>query len=155
VNGVFLVALCMSIFLEAIQRLVEPQEVKNPKFVCIVGCLGLLSNIIGLVLFHDHGHGGHGHGDDHSNEDVEDVDAAERGLGHNHGETAVADKRSSTAAVITPDSLSELVWLTDVKARGCKRYRPIFSLLTKAPDSGHSTQFSSVQYWNRTRYLGC
>ncbi|KAF7126029.1 hypothetical protein CNMCM5793_002388 [Aspergillus hiratsukae] len=97
VNGVFLVALCMSIFLEAIQRLVEPQEVKNPKFVCIVGCLGLLSNIIGLVLFHDHSHGGHGHGDDHSNEDIEDVDAAERGLGDNHGETTVADKRSSTA----------------------------------------------------------
>lgn len=64
VNGVFLVALCMSIFLEAIQRFVEPQEVKNPKLVLIVGCLGLASNIVGLVLFHDHSHGhgqGHGH----------------------------------------------------------------------------------------------
>src|SRR5438034_338479 len=57
VNGVFLVALCLSIFLEAIQRLVEPQEVRNPKLVCIVGSLGLLSNIVGLVLFHDHSHG--------------------------------------------------------------------------------------------------
>ncbi|WEW60010.1 Zinc resistance conferring protein [Emydomyces testavorans] len=60
VNGVFLVALCMSIFLEAIQRLVEPQQVKNPKLVLIVGCLGLLSNFVGLVLFHEHSHG-HGH----------------------------------------------------------------------------------------------
>ncbi|KAI9818283.1 MAG: hypothetical protein M1826_001428 [Phylliscum demangeonii] len=60
VNGVFLVALCLSIFLEAIQRLVEPQTVSNPKLVLIVGCLGLLSNLLGLLLFHDHGHG-HGH----------------------------------------------------------------------------------------------
>ncbi|KAL4893228.1 zinc/cadmium resistance protein [Aspergillus ambiguus] len=86
VNGVFLVALCLSIFLEAIQRLVEPQEVKNPKLVCIVGCLGLLSNIIGLVLFHDHSHG-HGHGHVHGevgHAGVEDVDAAEQGAVPNH-----------------------------------------------------------------------
>ena len=82
VNGVFLVALCVSIFLEAIQRLVEPQEVSNPKFVCIVGCLGLLSNMLGLVLFHDHSHGhGHSHGDGHERENLEDVDAAEQGYG--------------------------------------------------------------------------
>ncbi|KAI9807004.1 MAG: hypothetical protein M1833_002662 [Piccolia ochrophora] len=56
VNGVFLVALCLSIFLDAIQRFVEPQTVTNPKLVLIVGCFGLLSNILGLFLFHDHGH---------------------------------------------------------------------------------------------------
>lgn len=83
VNGVFLVALCMSIFLEATQRLVEPQEVKNPRFVCIVGCFGLASNIIGLVLFHDHSHGhggGHDHGDhDHDEHDHEhDIEAGDR-----------------------------------------------------------------------------
>lgn len=115
-NGVFLVALCLSIFLEAIQRLVEPQEVKNPKLVCIVGCLGLLSNLLGLLLFHEHSHG-HGHGHDHSNEDIEDVDAAEQGLAHGHGETTLADKRASTATVITPYPLSTFVWLTEVKAR--------------------------------------
>ncbi|KAI9883651.1 MAG: Fungal specific transcription factor [Watsoniomyces obsoletus] len=65
VNGVFLVALCLSIFLEAIQRLVEPQTVSNPKLVLIVGCFGLASNILGLFLFHDHGHShGHGHADE-------------------------------------------------------------------------------------------
>jgi hypothetical protein len=84
VNGVFLVALCLSIFLEAIQRLVEPQEVRNPKLVCGVGCAGLLSNILGLVLFHDHSHG-HGHGHGHSHEDAEGVDAAEQGQVHDHG----------------------------------------------------------------------
>ncbi|KAI9789458.1 MAG: hypothetical protein M1816_006000 [Peltula sp. TS41687] len=65
VNGVFLVALCLSIFLEAIQRFVEPQTVRNPKLVLIVGCMGLVSNILGLVLFHDHGGHGHSHGDEH------------------------------------------------------------------------------------------
>ncbi|KAK4959574.1 hypothetical protein LTR28_005254 [Elasticomyces elasticus] len=41
VNGVFLVALCLSIFLEAIQRFVEPQEVSNPKLVLIVSSFSM------------------------------------------------------------------------------------------------------------------
>ncbi|KAF2650186.1 cation efflux protein [Lophiostoma macrostomum CBS 122681] len=98
VNGVFLVALCLSIFLEAIQRFVEPQEVSNPKLVLIVGCFGLASNILGLFLFHDHGHshGGHSHGhdDEHS--------AAEEG--HAHGidaeDGAVADEGGNVAEVL-------------------------------------------------------
>ncbi|OLL22740.1 Zinc homeostasis factor 1 [Neolecta irregularis DAH-3] len=57
INGVFLLALCLSIFLEAVQRFFEPQEISNPKLVLIVGCAGLASNLIGLVLFHEHGHG--------------------------------------------------------------------------------------------------
>lgn len=102
VNGVFLVALCLSIFLEAIQRLVEPQEVKNPRFVCIVGCMGLASNLIGLALFHDHshGHGGHGHSHGHG-EELDDVNAAEQGYhAHDHSEPAVIDKRKAVANVI-------------------------------------------------------
>ena len=63
INGVFLLALCFSIFLEAIQRFVEPPVITNPKLILIVGSAGLVSNIIGLFLFHEHGHGGHDHGD--------------------------------------------------------------------------------------------
>src|SRR5436305_4236817 len=77
INGVFLIALCFSIFLEAIQRFVTPQTVSNPKLVLIVGCFGLASNILGLFLFHDHGHG-HGHG--HGNED-----------GHTHEQDPVSN----------------------------------------------------------------
>ncbi|KAL3475702.1 cation efflux protein [Aspergillus californicus] len=99
VNGVFLVALCMSIFLEAIQRMVEPQEVKNPKLVCIVGCAGLLSNILGLVLFHDHSHGGHSHGHSHD-EESEGVNSAEEGHNHEHiGDSARTEQ--GTAGDIT------------------------------------------------------
>lgn len=52
INGVFLVALCVSIGLEAIGRIVSPPEISNPKLIVVVGSLGLLSNIVGLFLFH-------------------------------------------------------------------------------------------------------
>lgn len=92
VNGVFLVALCVTIFLDAIQRFVEPQEVSQPKLVLIVGCLGLASNILGLFLFHEHGHshGGHSHGG--GGDGVKD---AEEGHSHPH---ARADTNTRHAA---------------------------------------------------------
>ncbi|CAI1651690.1 hypothetical protein SEUBUCD646_0M03810 [Saccharomyces eubayanus] len=55
INAVFLIALCFSIMIEALQRLIEPQEIQNPKLVLYVGVAGLISNIAGLFLFHDHG----------------------------------------------------------------------------------------------------
>ncbi|KAF8320428.1 cation efflux protein [Clavulina sp. PMI_390] len=61
VNGVFLLALCLSIFLEAIVRFFSVPEISNPKLVVIVGSLGLASNILGLFLFHEHG-ASHDHG---------------------------------------------------------------------------------------------
>jgi len=56
VNGVFLLALCLSIFLEALERFFSTPEISNPRLVVIVGSLGLASNIVGLFLFHEHGH---------------------------------------------------------------------------------------------------
>ena len=53
-NGVFLLALCFSIFMEALERLVAKPQVSNPSTVVIVGSLGLLSNIVGLLLFQGH-----------------------------------------------------------------------------------------------------
>lgn len=94
--------MCLSIFLEAIQRFVEPQEVSHPKLVLIVGCFGLASNIIGLFLFHDHGHshGGHSHGHGgHSHGD--EVSAAEAGHAHFDDERrAVADESGNVADVL-------------------------------------------------------
>ncbi|KAI5194413.1 cation efflux protein [Aureobasidium subglaciale] len=105
VNGVFLVALCLSIFLEAIQRFVEPQEVSNPKFVLIVGCLGLASNIVGLFLFHDHGHGGHSHGGHshgHSHGSTDAISHAEEGRAQD--EDAVVADESGNVADVLPQS---------------------------------------------------
>ncbi|KZF25311.1 cation efflux protein [Xylona heveae TC161] len=105
VNGVFLVALCLTIFLEAIQRFFEPQEISNPKLVLIVGCAGLASNILGLALFHDHGHahGGHDeHGDSHGEHNG--LAAAEEGRNGAHIEsdesTQVADESGNVADVL-------------------------------------------------------
>ncbi|KAI0872408.1 cation efflux protein [Hypoxylon argillaceum] len=84
-NAVFLIALCISIILEAITRFVEPQEVSNPKLILAVGCFGLMSNLVGFVVLgghgHDHGHG-HGHDHDHGHEHAhqhDDIAAAEEG----------------------------------------------------------------------------
>ncbi|KIY50607.1 cation efflux protein [Fistulina hepatica ATCC 64428] len=69
INGVFLLALCLSISLEALQRFFSTPgkslQISNPKLVVIVGSLGLISNITGLFLFREHGHG-HDHSHSHS-----------------------------------------------------------------------------------------
>jgi solute carrier family 30 (zinc transporter), member 1 len=91
----------MSIFLEAIQRLVEPQEVKNPKLVLVVGCFGLLSNILGLLLFHDHSHGpGAEHDHDHAHGEEGDLHAAEEGHMHEHSTRKMTDERNTVASVM-------------------------------------------------------
>lgn len=108
INGVFLVALCLSIFLEAIQRFVEPQTVSNPKLVLIVGCFGLGSNILGLFLFHEHGHS-HGGGHGHSHGSVDNLAEAEEG--HSHAATgghtkAVADESGNVADVLPQSTVA-------------------------------------------------
>ena len=66
----------------------QPKEVSHPQIVLIVGCCGLASNILGLLLFHEHGHGhGHSHGHSHGHDNhvksaaqEDDLNAAEGGL---------------------------------------------------------------------------
>ncbi|KAG8219870.1 cation efflux protein [Butyriboletus roseoflavus] len=52
INGVFLLALCFSISMEALERFFSTPEISNPRLVVIVGFFGLASNIVGLFLFH-------------------------------------------------------------------------------------------------------
>ncbi|KAG2350444.1 cation efflux protein [Suillus weaverae] len=56
VNGVFLLALCFSITMEALERFFSTPEISNPRLIVIVGSFGLASNIVGLFLFHEHSH---------------------------------------------------------------------------------------------------
>ena len=79
INAVFLLALCFTIVIEAIQRLVSPPEITNAKLILIVGFAGLMSNFLGLVLFHEHGHS-HGHSHGGSSRGTADLEA-----GHSHG----------------------------------------------------------------------
>ncbi|RKF60937.1 Zinc/cadmium resistance protein [Erysiphe neolycopersici] len=63
-NAVFLIALCMSIILEAAQRLLDPPQINNPKFILVVGIFGLASNLGGFFILggHSHSHGVEMHG---------------------------------------------------------------------------------------------
>lgn len=91
INAVFLLALCFTIVLEAIQRFFEPQEITQPKLILIVGICGLLSNGVGLVLFHEHGHS-HSHGGSegnhgHSHGDIEAGESDVANESHDHSES--------------------------------------------------------------------
>ncbi|KAJ2156935.1 Zinc resistance conferring protein, partial [Coemansia sp. RSA 552] len=75
-NGVLLLGLCLTIYIDAAERFVKIEEVSNPKLVTVVGCVGLAFNLLGLVLFHEHAHGhghSHEHGHAHGNDDEESV----------------------------------------------------------------------------------
>ncbi|KAK3688514.1 cation efflux family protein [Podospora appendiculata] len=75
-NGVFLLALGISIFLQSIERFIYLTPVENPKLVLIMGCVGLTLNIISAIFLHEHG--GHDHGHSHG-------DGHEHGHDHEHG----------------------------------------------------------------------
>ncbi|KAF3916276.1 hypothetical protein ABW21_db0202152 [Orbilia brochopaga] len=53
-NGVFLLALAVSIFFQSIERFISIQELENPKLILIVGCVGLTLNLISAAFLHDH-----------------------------------------------------------------------------------------------------
>lgn len=83
INAVFLLALCFTIIMDAIQRFFEPQEISNPQLILVVGIAGLVSNGVGLVLFHEHGHGhSHSHGG---------VGSASDSKSHSHSHTSGGD----------------------------------------------------------------
>jgi zinc transporter 1 len=88
-NAVFLIALCLSIVLEAITRLIDPPEISNPMLILIVGSLGLASNLAGFLVLggHGHSHGPEAHGDE--------TRSAEEG--HNHQGADHDDHRSICA----------------------------------------------------------
>ncbi|OHT11902.1 cation diffusion facilitator family transporter containing protein [Tritrichomonas foetus] len=56
VNSVFLLAVCLMLFFDAIERFVDPPEIEQGILFLVVGGLGLLVNIIGMFIFHDHSH---------------------------------------------------------------------------------------------------
>lgn len=87
INAVFLLALCMTIFIEAVQRFISPEIISNPQLILGVGIAGLVSNFVGLLLFHEHEHGGHSHshagGLSAELEDEDEEDSLEN-HGHSH-----------------------------------------------------------------------
>ncbi|EWG45684.1 hypothetical protein FVEG_06383 [Fusarium verticillioides 7600] len=69
-NGVFLLALGISILLQAVERFVHLTRVQQPFLIMIVGCVGLALNILVLFFLHEHDHEHEHQGDrQHSHDD--------------------------------------------------------------------------------------
>jgi len=91
VNGLFLLFIAFFILSEAVERLVEPPEVKHERLL-VVSVLGFLVNLVGIFCFqhggHGHSHGGGGdHGHSHGEKKQEDHHghSHDNGHGHSHG----------------------------------------------------------------------
>ncbi|KAG2216570.1 hypothetical protein INT45_001385 [Circinella minor] len=131
INAVFLLALCVLIVIEAIQRFVEPEPVTNPLLVLIVGCCGLAGSLLGMFLFHEHGHG-HSHGDHHH-----DKEKQEDHHEHVHGSGGHLNMKGIFLHVLG-DALGNLgviataliIWLTEWSFRFY--FDPIISLVISA-----------------------
>jgi solute carrier family 30 (zinc transporter), member 1 len=70
-----------------------------------VGSAGLASNLVGLVLFHDHGHGGHSHGEESSHTQSHDIESRHGELSYDNPTTTTADDEgaiSSSPSFIRP-----------------------------------------------------
>ncbi|KAI7766504.1 hypothetical protein LZL87_010149 [Fusarium oxysporum] len=110
-NGVFLLALGISILLQAVERFVHLTRVQQPFLIMIVGCVGLALNILVLSFLHEHDHehdhqGGrrHSHDDRQQNQETigpltnEAISESMTGLAHipmnhhNHRHTTVSVK---------------------------------------------------------------
>jgi solute carrier family 30 (zinc transporter), member 1 len=51
-NGIFLLALALSIFLQSIERFINIESVEDPLSMLIVGCVGLTLNLISATIVH-------------------------------------------------------------------------------------------------------
>lgn len=116
INAVFLLALCFTIVIEALQRFFDPQEISQPKLVLVVGIAGLLSNGVGLVLFHEHGHS-HGHGHSHSLAATEDEEALVGEEAHSHGHSNSTSDLTEYMPVNVVDRVDERSNLISPKSK--------------------------------------
>ncbi|XP_072748732.1 zinc transporter 7-A [Anoplolepis gracilipes] len=65
VNGLLLLFIALFIMSEAVERSIEPPEIKHERLF-VVSVMGLIVNLVGIYAFkHGHGHG-HGHSHSHS-----------------------------------------------------------------------------------------
>ena len=55
-NGVFLLALALSIFLQSVERFVHVEKITSPKLILIIGCVGLGLNILSAIVVHGEFH---------------------------------------------------------------------------------------------------
>ncbi|KAI5463743.1 cation efflux protein [Mariannaea sp. PMI_226] len=102
-NGVFLLALAVSILVQAIQRFINITRrrvaVEEPKQILIVGCVGLALNLLVMSFLHEHDHS-HGHEHGHGHDD--DVESNRSTGQHRALDTPSHEARNELDARLTP-----------------------------------------------------
>ena len=101
INAVFLLALCFTIYMEALQRFFQPNPVTDPKMVLIVGAAGAFVNITGVLMF-----GGHHH--DHPDEPKPLSPQEEQQLVKHVFEETASRSNLDILSTASKDSASEL-----------------------------------------------
>ncbi|KAJ3648679.1 hypothetical protein Zmor_020463 [Zophobas morio] len=92
VNGLFLLFISFFIMSEAVERAIEPPEVKHERLF-VISVLGLLVNLVGIYAF-QHGHG-HSHGGSHGHSHGSGHGHSHNSHGHSHDYTLDMDISSS------------------------------------------------------------
>nr|POE48064.1 putative zinc transporter cis4 [Quercus suber] len=82
-NGVFLMLVSLEFVWEAIEGIMEGQELRHVKELMVVTVLGFVVNMIGLFAF-GHAHAGHDHGHDHGHSHSDSHSDSHSNL-HKHG----------------------------------------------------------------------
>ncbi|KAI0431039.1 cation efflux protein [Xylaria sp. FL1042] len=117
-NGVFLLALGLSIFLQSLERFISIQPIESPKLVLIIGSVGLALNILSATLLHEHhghDHGGHSHGHTHSHTETHSHEPEHE---HEHSHNPV----NVEAAIPSSQDSMENITLTPISAHAEHRH---------------------------------
>lgn len=101
-NGVFLLALGVSILVQAVERFTDITPVEKPELVLIVGGVGLALNALVMSFLHEHDHD-HGLGQPHAHEEEH---SHAHGQHQDSAETPGCDTTSESEARLIPSSNS-------------------------------------------------
>ncbi|KAJ6783429.1 hypothetical protein PWT90_01676 [Aphanocladium album] len=101
-NGVFLLALGISILVQAIQRFINISPIEDPKLVLIIGSVGFALNVLVMSFLHEHDHG---HGDCPGNA-KESADSHSHSHSHSHAEDKGHQAQASEEAIESDISTS-------------------------------------------------
>ncbi|TGJ80372.1 hypothetical protein E0Z10_g8391 [Xylaria hypoxylon] len=121
-NGVFLLALGVSIFLQSIERFIAIRAspastiVESPKLVIIIGSVGLALNILSASILHEH------HGHDHDTHDHGHSDAENHSHDPEHGHEHSHSPVNIEAAIPSRQHSIDDIPLTPISAHAEHRH---------------------------------
>ncbi|KPJ10086.1 Zinc transporter 7 [Papilio machaon] len=121
VNGLFLLFIAFFIMSEAVERAIEPPEVKHERLL-LVSVLGFLVNLVGIYAFHHghghgHSHGGHSHSHNHdhshghSHDDMEAPTGAGSAIMRGVFLHVLADTLGSVGVIISAILMRTFGWM--------------------------------------------